>query len=107
MAGLRAAAALLVQKPQSRGRAPGELSANPHDMHVVRISKESTRVRQGTSAGRDTGRSVRGRLTPTLTDLGTPGTFEALKVWGGEIHAVNAFFRILPEDTPRGWEGVP
>jgi hypothetical protein len=30
-------------------------------------------------------------------------TFEAFKVWGGEIHAVNAFFRILPKETPRGW----
>jgi hypothetical protein len=30
-------------------------------------------------------------------------TFEAFKVWGGETHAVNAFFRILPEDTQRGW----
>ncbi len=30
-------------------------------------------------------------------------TFEAFKVWGGEIHAVNAFFRILPKDTQRGW----
>ncbi len=29
--------------------------------------------------------------------------FEAFKVWGGEIHAVNAFFRILPKDTQRGW----
>jgi hypothetical protein len=30
-------------------------------------------------------------------------TFEAFKVWGGEIHMVNAFFRTLPKDTPRGW----
>ena len=30
-------------------------------------------------------------------------TFEAFKVWGGEIHMVNAFFRILPKDTQRGW----
>ncbi len=30
-------------------------------------------------------------------------TFEAFKVWGGEIHAINAFFRILPKDTQRGW----
>jgi hypothetical protein len=30
-------------------------------------------------------------------------TFEAFKVWAGEIHAVNAFFRILPKDTQRGW----
>jgi hypothetical protein len=30
-------------------------------------------------------------------------TFEAFKVWGGEIHAVNAFFRILPQETQRGW----
>lgn len=30
-------------------------------------------------------------------------TFEAFKVWGGEIHAVNAFFRILPKETQRGW----
>jgi hypothetical protein len=30
-------------------------------------------------------------------------TFEAFKVWGGEIHAINAFFRILPKQTQRGW----
>ncbi len=30
-------------------------------------------------------------------------TFEAFKVWGGEIHVVNAFFRILPKETQRGW----
>ncbi len=33
-------------------------------------------------------------------------TFEAFKVWGGEIHAVNAFFRILPKETQRGWPTV-
>jgi len=30
-------------------------------------------------------------------------TFEAFKVWGGEIHSVNAFFRTLPKETQRGW----
>jgi len=30
-------------------------------------------------------------------------TFEGFKVWGGEIHSVNAFFRTLPKDTQRGW----
>jgi len=30
-------------------------------------------------------------------------TFEAFKVWGGEIHAVNAFFRTMPKETQRGW----
>jgi hypothetical protein len=30
-------------------------------------------------------------------------TFEAFKVWGGEIPAVNAFFRVLPKETQRGW----
>ncbi len=31
-------------------------------------------------------------------------TFEAFKVWGGEIHAVNAFFRTtLPVATVRNW----
>jgi hypothetical protein len=30
-------------------------------------------------------------------------TFEAFKVWGGQIHAVNAFFRTLPLSTPRYW----
>ena len=30
-------------------------------------------------------------------------TFEAFKVWGGEIHAVNAFFRTQPKETQRGW----
>jgi hypothetical protein len=29
--------------------------------------------------------------------------FEAFKIWGGEIHAVNAFFVILPKETERGW----
>ena len=30
-------------------------------------------------------------------------TFEAFKVWGGQIHAVNAFFRTLPFNTARYW----
>ncbi|MEJ0099480.1 MAG: hypothetical protein WDO12_06955 [Pseudomonadota bacterium] len=30
-------------------------------------------------------------------------TFEAFKVWGGEIHAVNAFFKPLPVATARFW----
>jgi hypothetical protein len=30
-------------------------------------------------------------------------TFEAFKVWGGEIHSVNAFFRGLPIGTARFW----
>jgi hypothetical protein len=30
-------------------------------------------------------------------------TFEAFKVWGGEIHAINAFFRGLPVATARFW----
>ena len=30
-------------------------------------------------------------------------TFEAFKVWGGEIHSVNAFFKGLPISTARFW----
>jgi hypothetical protein len=30
-------------------------------------------------------------------------TFEAFKVWGQQIHAINAFFRTLPLATARGW----
>lgn len=30
-------------------------------------------------------------------------TFEAFKIWGGAIHAVNAFFDFLPIGTPRFW----
>lgn len=30
-------------------------------------------------------------------------TFEAFKVWGGEIHSINAFFRSLPISTSRFW----
>ena len=30
-------------------------------------------------------------------------TFEAFKVWGGEIHSINAFFRTMPLATPRYW----
>jgi hypothetical protein len=30
-------------------------------------------------------------------------TFEAFKVWGGQIHAINAFFRGLPVATARFW----
>lgn len=31
-------------------------------------------------------------------------TFEAFKVWGNEIHAVQAFFRTMPKETKRGWQ---
>lgn len=30
-------------------------------------------------------------------------TFEAFKVWGGQIHSINAFFRGLPVGTGRYW----
>lgn len=30
-------------------------------------------------------------------------TFEAFKVWNGQIHVVHAFFPMLPEGTTRGW----
>ena len=30
-------------------------------------------------------------------------TFEAFKIWGGSIHAINAFFAFLPKETERGW----
>lgn len=30
-------------------------------------------------------------------------TFEAFKVWGGSVHAINAFFDFLPIGTPRRW----
>jgi hypothetical protein len=30
-------------------------------------------------------------------------TFEAFKVWGGQIQSINAFFRTLPKDTQRAW----
>jgi len=30
-------------------------------------------------------------------------TFEAFKIYGGQIHAVEAFIRILPANTPAGW----
>ena len=30
-------------------------------------------------------------------------TFEAFKIWGGEIHSINAFFRSLPLSTARFW----
>jgi hypothetical protein len=30
-------------------------------------------------------------------------TFEAFKVWGGQIHSINAFFRALPVSTSRFW----
>ncbi|HEX4999895.1 MAG TPA: hypothetical protein VFY29_16870 [Terriglobia bacterium] len=29
--------------------------------------------------------------------------FEAFKVFGGEMHAVQAFMKVLPKDTQRGW----
>ena len=30
-------------------------------------------------------------------------TFEAFKVWGGQIHSINAFFKGLPISTSRFW----
>ena len=42
-------------------------------------------------------------------DTGTYGAgnalivFEAFKVFGGQIHAVEAFMKVLPKDTRRGW----
>ena len=42
-------------------------------------------------------------------DTGTYGAgnalviFEAFKIFGGEMHAVQAFMKVLPKDTKRGW----
>jgi len=42
-------------------------------------------------------------------DTGTYGAgnalivFEAFKVFGGQIHAVEAFMKVMPKDTKRGW----
>jgi hypothetical protein len=33
-------------------------------------------------------------------------TFEAFKVWGGEIHSINAFFKGLPISTSRFWPSL-
>lgn len=30
-------------------------------------------------------------------------TLEAFKIWGGQIHAINAFFSFLPHEVRRGW----
>jgi len=42
-----------------------------------------------------------------FTDSYGPGnalvTFEAFKVWGNEIHSIDAFFRTMPLATPRYW----
>jgi hypothetical protein len=29
--------------------------------------------------------------------------YEAFKVYGGQMHAVQAFMKVLPKDTQRGW----
>ena len=42
-------------------------------------------------------------------DTGTYGpgnaliVYEGFKVYGGQMHAVEAFMKVLPKDTPRGW----
>jgi hypothetical protein len=33
-------------------------------------------------------------------------TYEAFKVWGNQIHAINAFFGVFPASTPRFWESI-
>jgi hypothetical protein len=30
--------------------------------------------------------------------------FEAFKVYGGQVHAVEAFMRVMPASTPFGWD---
>jgi hypothetical protein len=30
--------------------------------------------------------------------------WEAFKVYGGQIHAVEAFMRVMPATTPSGWD---
>jgi hypothetical protein len=48
-------------------------------------------------------------LHPDIGDTNSYGpntalvTFEAFKIWGGSIRAVNAFLAFLPKDTERGW----
>ena len=50
-----------------------------------------------------------GLLWMNFGDTGTYGegnalvVYEAFKVYGGEIHVVQAFMKVLPKDTKRGW----
>jgi hypothetical protein len=55
------------------------------------------------------GRGGRGRGGPGGPDGGAAPpqqvlvTFEGFKVYGGQIHAVEAVFESMPENSPRGW----
>jgi len=54
--------------------------------------------RRGGGAGAGAGGSAPAQPEMVLV------TFEAFKIYGGQVHAVEAVFESMPANTPRGWE---
>ena len=44
-----------------------------------------------------------GRIPGTYGEGNALIVYEAFKVFGGQIHAVEAFMKVLPKNTTRGW----
>jgi hypothetical protein len=71
------------------------------DGDVVAVDEENGTVLLRLDFGRGSlggGRGGGGGDAPVLV------TFEAFKVYGGQIHAVEAVFESMPADSPRGWD---
>jgi len=67
------------------------------DGHVVAVDEENGTVLLRLDFGR-------GSLFGGDADPQVLVTFEAFKIYGGEIHAVEAVFESMPVDSPTGWE---
>jgi hypothetical protein len=93
--------------------APGAVSskapqdvAGCRDMKTQKIIEHPNLTKSVVAVDEEQGIAL---LWMNFGDTGTYGEgnalviFEAFKVFGGQIHAVQAFMKVLPKDTKRGW----
>ncbi len=76
------------------------------DMYRQRIMVHPSLIRSVAAVDEDAGVVVLW-MNFGFTNSYGPGkalvTYEAFKIWGGQIRAINAFFATLPISTPRAW----
>lgn len=101
------------QRPPSPANPPGTVSArSPQDVSgclnikTQRIIQHPDLTKSVVAVDEEQGIVL---YWMNFGDTGTYGAgnaliaFEAFKVFGGQMHAVQAFLKILPKDTKRGW----
>jgi hypothetical protein len=99
--------------PPARGGGAGAVSANRpqdvstcQDIKTQRIIAHPDLTKSVVAVDEEQGTVM---IWMNFGDTGTYGAgnalivYEGFKVFGGQIHAVEAFMKVMPKDTPRGW----